>query len=154
MELYTQYDVADPLASPFHDFGRSCVGMPDSSLPVVPVAQPLFHYLHEVKEMEPATVVGIELGLVSALVVSAVGSTMPQRNPEESLSIAEAIIAMTRNTAIQVGESERLGTLEAGKQADIVLLDRDIFAVEPHTIGSTSVRMTMVAGEIVYQSVD
>lgn len=81
-------------------------------------------------------------------------STMPQRNPEESLSIAEAIVAMTRNTAIQVGESERLGTLEAGKQADIVLLDRDIFAVEPHTIGSTSVRMTMVAGEIVYQSVD
>ena len=40
---------------------------------------------------------------------------MPPRNPDQSVSLAEAIIAMTRNTAIQVGELESLGSITEGK---------------------------------------
>ena len=76
---------------------------------------------------------------------------MPRRNPDESITLAEAITAMTRNTAIQVGELERLGTLAVGKYADLVLLEKDLFEVAPETIHTVPVRMTMLGGEPVYR---
>ena len=77
---------------------------------------------------------------------------MPARNEAEAISLEEAIIAMTRNTAIQLGELERLGTLAVGKEADLVLLANDLFSIDPNTIHSTQVRMTMVGGEVVHEN--
>ena len=78
-------------------------------------------------------------------------ASMPARNEAEAISLEEAIIAMTRNTAIQLGELERLGTLAVGKEADLVLLANDLFSIDPNTIHSTEVRMTMVGGEVVHE---
>jgi predicted amidohydrolase YtcJ len=78
-------------------------------------------------------------------------SDMPPRNPEQSVSLAEAIIAMTRNTAIQVGELESLGSITEGKLADLVLLEKNLFDIPAETINATSVAVTVVNGKIVHQ---
>src|SRR6267378_4273617 len=44
------------------------------------------------------------------------------------------------------------GSLEPGKLADFILLDRDLFRIEPSEIGKTEVLITVVGGKIVYQS--
>jgi predicted amidohydrolase YtcJ len=76
---------------------------------------------------------------------------MPPRNPGQSVSLAEAIIAMTRNTAIQVGELDSLGSITEGKLADLVLLQRDLFDIPAETISATNVAMTVVNGKIVHE---
>ena len=76
---------------------------------------------------------------------------MPPRNPDQSVSLAEAIIAMTRNTAIQIGELESLGSITEGKLADLVLLEKDLFNIPAETINATSVAVTVVNGRIVHE---
>ena len=76
---------------------------------------------------------------------------MPARNPEQSVSLAEAIIAMTRNTAIQVGELESLGSITEGKLADLVLLEKNLFNISVETINNTPVAVTVVNGRIVHE---
>jgi predicted amidohydrolase YtcJ len=76
---------------------------------------------------------------------------MPPRNLDQSVSLAEAIIAMTRNTAIQVGELDSLGSITEGKLADLVLLQKDLFDIPAETISATNVAMTVVNGEIVHE---
>lgn len=72
------------------------------------------------------------------------------RNPGQSLSVAQAVSAMTRASAWQLGEEARLGSLEVGKRADIIMLDRDIFTIPAHTIHEASSALTIVDGRVVY----
>lgn len=78
-------------------------------------------------------------------------AAMPARNEGQSVSVAEAIVAMTMATARQVGEETNLGSITVGKFADLVLLDRNILQVEAATIHQTPVRMTLVNGNIVHE---
>ena len=48
------------------------------------------------------------------------------------------------------GRQQDLGTLEAGKLADLVVLDRDIFTVPPEEIRNLQVEATMVGGGFSY----
>jgi hypothetical protein len=43
-----------------------------------------------------------------------------------------------------------LGTLAPGKLADLIVLDRDIFACDPMAIAETQVEMTMIGGRVVH----
>lgn len=76
------------------------------------------------------------------------------RNPGQSLSVAQAVSAMTRASAWQLGEEARLGSLEVGKRADIIMLDRDIFSIPAHTIHEASSVLTIVDGRVVYEAVE
>jgi predicted amidohydrolase YtcJ len=67
--------------------------------------------------------------------------------PEQALSVDEAVKAYTEGAAYAVGMESKLGTLSAGKLADLVVLDQDIFACDPEGIAETSVLGTMIAGE-------
>ncbi len=49
------------------------------------------------------------------------------------------------------GDQKILGTLEAGKLADLVVLDGDYLTVPEDEIGSLKVLMTVVGGEIVHE---
>jgi predicted amidohydrolase YtcJ len=70
--------------------------------------------------------------------------------PEEKISVEEAVRAYTANGAwVEFAESAK-GTIEAGKLADLVVLDRDIFAIPPEQIGGVRVRMTVFDGKILY----
>ena len=49
---------------------------------------------------------------------------------------------------------DEIGSLVAGKKADLVVLDQNLFASDPYEIHRTRVVMTLVDGEIVYASMD
>ncbi|MBM3473620.1 MAG: amidohydrolase [Armatimonadetes bacterium] len=68
-------------------------------------------------------------------------------HPEQRIGVPEALVAYTRNAARAALAQEDLGTLEPGKQADLVVLDRDITdPVNRDAITETSVVLTMLAG--------
>ena len=58
--------------------------------------------------------------------------------------------AITVNGAYQYGEEDRKGTLEAGKLADLAVLDRDPFAISPADLRDVRVLATIKEGERVY----
>jgi predicted amidohydrolase YtcJ len=70
--------------------------------------------------------------------------------PEERLDLATAMTAFTAGSAFVNRLDDRTGTLEAGKLADLAVLDRDIFALDPMDIGTARVLMTLVEGEPVF----
>ncbi|MBY6412855.1 amidohydrolase [Rhodococcus sp. BP-252] len=69
---------------------------------------------------------------------------------DESLSLPEAIELLTINGARQVGREATHGSLEVGKSADFVVLDRNIFEVDISEVGATKVCATYIDGESVY----
>jgi predicted amidohydrolase YtcJ len=83
------------------------------------------------------------------------GSTGPDAEPflpNQSLALGEALAAYTIGSAYVNHLDDETGTIEPGKLADVIVLDRDPFAVPPSEIGSTSVVATYVQGEAVYLS--
>jgi predicted amidohydrolase YtcJ len=72
--------------------------------------------------------------------------------PRERMTREEALASFTRQAAF-AGHAETLtGSIESGKLADLLVLSRDIMRVTPREILPTTVRQTIVAGEIVYQA--
>ena len=72
-------------------------------------------------------------------------------NPEQRISIEEALHAYTLNGYYGVGRENELGTLEKGKLADLVVLDQNLLDIPAEKIRDTSVAMTIVDGKIVYE---
>ena len=72
--------------------------------------------------------------------------------PGQSLDLAEALAAYTIGSAYVNHLDEETGTIEPGKLADLVVLDRDPLAGPKSEIGSTGVLATFVQGEPVYLS--
>lgn len=72
--------------------------------------------------------------------------------PEQALTLAQALTAYTAGSAWINHLEDVTGTVEAGKYADLVVLDRDPFAGPPEEIGQTQVVRTYVEGQLVYQS--
>ncbi len=70
--------------------------------------------------------------------------------PDERISVADALRAYTVGSAYAAFAEDRVGTLEAGKLADLAVLSQDPFAADPESIERTHVTMTMVGGRIVY----
>ncbi|HUE88468.1 MAG TPA: amidohydrolase [Vicinamibacterales bacterium] len=70
--------------------------------------------------------------------------------PDERLSRDEMLKSFTWNAAYAAHAEQDLGSLEVGKLADMVLLDKDVMTVEPQEILSTRPLVTIVGGEVVY----
>lgn len=71
--------------------------------------------------------------------------------PDQRLDLQTCLTGFTRHAAYAAGMEQHTGSLTVGRDADIVLLDRDPFAVEPHEVSSVEVTATYVRGEQVYQ---
>jgi hypothetical protein len=70
--------------------------------------------------------------------------------PSERLVLTRAIDAYTRDAAWAGFDEQRKGSLERDMLADIVVLSRDIFAIEPGELAATEVALTIFDGRIVY----
>ena len=73
-------------------------------------------------------------------------------HPDEALSRENALRSFTIDAAYAGHQEEILGTLEDGKWADFILIDRDIMDVPREEIWQTKVLETWVAGEQVYSA--
>ena len=72
--------------------------------------------------------------------------------PDERVSVESAIRAVTRNAAWACHSEHEIGSLEAGKLADLVILDRDPREVEPTAISNIGITETWMNGERVYKA--
>ncbi len=72
--------------------------------------------------------------------------------PKEAITLKQAIDLFTINSARQQYQADRLGTIEKGKLADLVVIDRNIFAAPITTVHDTKVALTIINGEIVYDA--
>ena len=72
--------------------------------------------------------------------------------PEERISVEQAVRAYTQGSAYAAFSDDRVGTLEVGKLADLAVLSKDIFSIDPLIINQTHVTMTMVGGKVVYRA--
>ncbi len=70
--------------------------------------------------------------------------------PEQKLDIVDALIAYTRGSAFAEFSEKEKGTLEKGKLADFVVLDRDLLTVPAQQILETKVLRTVVGGKTVW----
>jgi predicted amidohydrolase YtcJ len=73
-------------------------------------------------------------------------------NPDERMPREAMLYAYTRNSARALGLADKIGSIAPGKQADLVLLDRDVLTVPAEELRETRVIWTMVGGKTVYQA--
>jgi predicted amidohydrolase YtcJ len=71
--------------------------------------------------------------------------------PDQRLTVDEAVRAYTSTPAQVSGSGHELGSLTAGKLADLVVLDRNIYAIPPNEIQYARAVMTIFDGQIVYE---
>ena len=71
-------------------------------------------------------------------------------NPAERVTVEQAIIALTRDAAWQCRSEHEIGSLEVGKLADFVILDRDPLETPSAELGGIRVLETWVGGRRVY----
>ena len=69
--------------------------------------------------------------------------------PEQKITVEEALRAYTVGAAYASFDESRKGTLAAGKLADLVVLDRDLFNIPAEEIRNAKVVATVVGGKVV-----
>ena len=72
--------------------------------------------------------------------------------PSQKLSVPQAVQAYTLGAAFAGHREKTEGSIEKGKWADLIIIDRNIFEIDPHTIDKTKVALTIVGGKIVYEA--
>ena len=71
--------------------------------------------------------------------------------PEEKITIEQALIAFTKNVAFSSFDEDIKGTLEVGKLADFVILEKNIFEINAVEIKNTKVLATYVGGKKMFE---
>lgn len=69
---------------------------------------------------------------------------------DQALTVEEAVRSHTIEAARAIRAEERLGSIEAGKLADIVVIDGDLFGSAPEEIRELAIGMTMIGGRIAH----
>ncbi|WP_153971378.1 amidohydrolase [Romboutsia faecis] len=73
-------------------------------------------------------------------------------NKDERISVMDMVKSFTINGAYAIFRENEIGSIEVGKYADFIVVDRDIFNIDPIDIEKTKVLITFFNGEIVYES--
>ena len=91
----------------------------------------------------------IQVALTRRALEAAAG---PPWLPEQTLDLATALAAYTINGAYANHQERTTGSIEVGKLADLVVLDRNLFEIAAEEIHRTEVLFTFVEGEEVYRA--
>lgn len=70
---------------------------------------------------------------------------------DERITLDQALKAATLDAAYVLGLEDQIGSLEVGKLADMVVLEKDLYKIAPSQISTTKVIMTMMNGKITYE---
>jgi hypothetical protein len=70
--------------------------------------------------------------------------------PEQNLTLQNMVDAYTINAAWALKQERITGSLEAGKRGDFIVLDRDIYSIDPFDLHDTQVLATYLDGREVY----
>lgn len=146
-----------------------------TSMDLIPVHQPLFLYdsgdmfldelggrAHGLQPYRAEIEHGIPVVLSSDSFVASyppletIAAAMQRRTrsgapigEEQAMTIEEAILAYTIDAAVSIRMEDRIGSLEPGKLADLVVVDGDLFGVSPDQVAGLPIWMTVLEGEIV-----
>src|SRR5690606_35570841 len=74
--------------------------------------------------------------------------------PEERLTMEAALRGFTLGAAFAEGTADRRGSIAVGKDADFIVIDRDVMTTAPERIPGTRVLATVIAGEVVFADGD
>jgi predicted amidohydrolase YtcJ len=72
--------------------------------------------------------------------------------PEQRLTVEQAVDAYTLSAAFAGRREKTEGSLEEGKQADLIIVSQNIFDINPRKIAGTKIVATIVGGRLVYQA--
>lgn len=70
---------------------------------------------------------------------------------DPGLTLNAALRAMTLGSAYALHADAEVGSIEVGKLADLIVLDRDLATTDPEVLGETKVVLTMLGGKVVYR---
>ena len=82
--------------------------------------------------------------------LGALGETTEPFLPEEAITLPEAIAAFTINAAYTNRLDKDTGSIEAGKRADLVVLDRNLFEIPPSEMSDVKALVTLFEGKPVH----
>jgi len=94
------------------------------------------------------------LGIHAAVTRQRAGQPEGGWHPQAKLNLHETLLGFTQGPAYAAGMDDRLGKLAAGYLADLIVLDRDIYAVAPDEIPELNVVGAMVGGDWRYRRFD
>jgi len=81
---------------------------------------------------------------------SAVDELIPVFIPEERIDLETAIAAFTINAAFVNKHEQDTGSIEVGKYADLIVVDQNLFEIEPREVSETKVLLTLLEGKAVH----
>jgi predicted amidohydrolase YtcJ len=113
-----------------------------------PLRTPMNHGVH-VAISSDILPIGPMVGIYAA--VTRKGMSGEVFGAEEALTVMEALRGYTLYGAWLTFEEDRKGSIEPGKLADLVVLDRDILTIDPDHIMDINVAQTWLGGKIVYE---
>jgi len=91
---------------------------------------------------------------VYAAVTRGEDTEFSKRTSGEKLSLAEALFYYTSGSAYLLFEESNIGSLEAGKYADFIVVNKDPFEVDLKELKDIKTLATIVAGKVVYKSAE
>ncbi len=91
---------------------------------------------------------GIEIGHTRLAPGAEEGTPLPPA--DQRMALADLLMGYTVNGARQLRLEEEVGVIAPGKQADLIVLERDLFRTPPHLIHAIQVDLTMLAGRVVF----
>jgi len=86
--------------------------------------------------------------------MGALGDTTEPWLPEERIALPEAIAAFTINAAYTNRLEKETGSLEVGKRADLIVLDRNLFEIEPTALSDAKALVTLFEGKPVHGNLE
>jgi predicted amidohydrolase YtcJ len=78
------------------------------------------------------------------------GYDYPPLNLDQAITLEQAVRGYTLEAAYQLHHEDKTGSIEVGKLADLVVLDENLFAIEPAAINEAKVVLTLFGGRPVF----
>ena len=92
------------------------------------------------------------VAIEAAITRQSPGGSGERLAPAEAIDLGTAIRAYTVNAAYLMGHEDAVGSIEEGKIADMIVLDRNLFEIPATEIGTTRVLRTIFNGSVVFDS--